>query len=85
VEVAVDFSGQIPEGFDVIELPSIKYLMFQGEPFAEEDYCEAIEAVQNSMDKYNPTVIGYKWDDENPRIQLEPIGTRGYIELRAIK
>lgn len=85
VEVAVDYSGRIPEGFDVIELPSTKYLMFQGEPFAEEDYCEAIEAVQSSMDKYDPTVIGYKWDDENPRIQLEPIGTRGYIELRAIK
>lgn len=85
VEVALDFHGQIPEGFDVIGLPSTKYLMFQGEPFAEEDYCEAIESIQNSMDKYNPSIIGYKWDDENPRIQLEPIGQRGYIELRAIK
>ncbi|MEG0742979.1 MAG: AraC family transcriptional regulator, partial [Clostridia bacterium] len=30
-------------------------------------------------------VIGYVWDKENPRIQLEPIGTRGYIELLAIQ
>ena len=37
------------------------------------------------MKKYDPSVIGYSWDDSNPRIQLEPIGTRGYIELRAIK
>ena len=81
----MDFNGLIPEGFDVIELPAAKYLMFQGEPFAEEDYCQAIEAVQQSMNRYDPSVIGYRWDDENPRIQLEPIGSRGYIELRAVK
>jgi len=37
------------------------------------------------MDRYDPTVMGYAWDDSNPRIQLEPIGTRGYIEMRAVK
>lgn len=85
VEVCNDFSGVIPEGFDTIVLPAAKYLMFQGEPFEEENYCEAINAVQTSMEKYDPSVIGYEWDNENPRIQLEPIGTRGYIELKAIK
>lgn len=85
VEVDVDYSGKVPEGFDIIELPQAKYLMFQGEPFDEEDFCQAIEAVQNSMEKYDPSVIGYTWDCENPRIQLEPIGTRGYIELKAVK
>ncbi len=85
VEAAADYSGEIPQGFDVIDLPAAKYLMFQGEPFAEEDYCEAIEAVQQSMDRYEPSVIGLSWDEENPRIQLEPIGTRGYIELKAVK
>lgn len=85
VEVSADYTGDIPKGFDVIDLPAAKYLMFQGEPFVEDDYCEAIEAVQKSMDKYDPSVIGYNWDDESPRIQLEPIGTRGYIELKAVK
>ena len=85
VEVAMDYSGEIPEGFDVIELPKSKYIMFQGEPFEEEDFCEAIEEVWSAVKKYNPTAIGYKWDDSNPRIQLEPIGTRGYIELHPIK
>lgn len=85
VEVPTDYAGDIPKGFDVIELPAAKYLMFQGEPFVEEDYCEAIEAVQKSIDKYDPSVIGYNWDDESHRIQLEPIGTRGYIELKAVK
>lgn len=85
VEVPVDYSGVIPEGFDVIELPKCKYIMFQGEPFAEEEFGEAIEQVWDAIKKYDPKVIGYCWDEKNPRIQLEPIGTRGYIELHAVK
>ncbi len=85
VEVEDDWDGPVPQGFDIIRLPAAAYLMFQGEPFAEEDFCQAIQAVQEAMDRYDPSVIGYHWDDNNPRIQLEPIGARGYIELRAVK
>ena len=85
VEVEPDYSGIIPKGFDTIRLPKAEYLMFQGQPFNEEDYCEAIQAVQCAIDKYDPSVIGFTWDEENPRIQLEPRGSRGYIELRAVK
>jgi len=85
VEVPADYSGVVPEGLDVIELPASKYMMFQGEPFEEEDYAKAIEQVWSAIKKYDPSVIGYAWDASNPRIQLEPIGTRGYIELLAIK
>ena len=85
VEVAIDYEGEVPAGFDVIKLPTAKYLMFQGEPFAEENFMQAIEEVQVSIEKYDPSTIGYLWDKENPRIQLEPIGTRGYIELLPIK
>lgn len=85
VEVSADYCGAVPQGFDVITLPQADYLMFQGEPFAEEDYCEAIEAVSQAMNRYVPSVHGYEWDDSSPRIQLEPRGERGYIELRAVK
>ena len=85
VEAAINYSGPIPDGFDIITLPEAEYLMFQGEPFQEEDYCEAITAVQHAMDRYDPTMIGYEWNDKNPRTQLEPRGERGYIELRAVK
>ena len=85
VEVPVDYSGDIPEGFDVIELPEAEYLQFQGEPFREEDYVNAIECVWHAMGKYDPALIGYTWDESNPRIQLEPKGERGYIELKAVK
>ena len=85
VEVAAEDSVPVPEGFDVIQLPAAEYLAFQGEPFLEEDYAEAILAVQHAMDRYDPTVIGYVWDDASPRIQMEPRGERGYMELRAVK
>ncbi|MDD5936267.1 MAG: helix-turn-helix domain-containing protein [Clostridiales bacterium] len=81
VEVAVDYDGEIPEGFDVIQLPAAKYMMFQGEPFEECDYCQAIMQVQEAIKKYDPSVVGYEWDSKNPKIQLEPRGYRGYIEM----
>lgn len=81
VEVEKDYKGIIPEGFDTIELPEAEYLMFQGEPFKDEDFEEAIINLQNAIDKYDPSVIGYAWDKSNPHIQLVPNGERGYIEL----
>ena len=80
VEADAGYDGPLPEGFDVITLPPAEYLMFQGEPFREEDYCDAITAVQQAIERYDPSLIGYRWDERNPRIQLEPRGQRGYIE-----
>ena len=85
VEVSSDYGGPVPEGFDVIQLPAASFLMFQGEPFEEEDFCQAIQMVQTAMDRYDLSVIGLAPDPENPRIQLEPIGTRGYIEMIPVK
>ena len=85
VEVENDYNGSVPEGFEIIELPAAKYLLFRGEPFAQEDYARAINEIWQAEKKYDPAFIGYKWDEENPRIQLEPRGERGYIELVPVK
>ena len=85
VEVPADYDGVVPDGFDVIDLPAAQYLAFQGEPFLEENFGDAIVSVRQAMEKYDPSIIGYAWDNSNPRIQLEPRGERGYIELRAVK
>lgn len=84
-EVPADYSGPVPEGFEVIKLPAAAFLRFQGEPFEEENYESAIQELWESERRFNPANIGYAWDDENPRIQLEPVGTRGYIELMPVK
>ena len=85
VEVENDYNGSVPEGFEIIKLPAAKYLLFRGEPFAQEDYARAINEIWQAEKKYDPAFIGYKWDEENPRIQLEPRGERGYIELVPVK
>ena len=85
VEVPLDYDGPVPDGFDTIELSAADYLMFQGEPFREEDYCDAIAAVQQAMDRYDPSVLGYAWDESAPRTQLELCGACGYIELRGVR
>ncbi len=81
VEVEPDYNGEIPEGFEVIDLPASTYLLFRGEPFEEENYVSAITEIWDAEKKYDPEFIGFEWDKKNPRIQLQPIGERGYIEL----
>lgn len=85
VEVSIDYDGVIPDGFDVIEMPESDFLMFKGEPFEEAGYCKAIEELKYAITKYDPSIINCKWKEDGLRIQLEPIGTRGYIEMLEIE
>lgn len=86
VEVPMNYDGKIPEGFEVLELPPCKMMVFQGEPFNDESFGEAIEELWEVMKKYNPTTYGFEWADEDaPRFQLEPQGYRGYIEARPVR
>lgn len=85
VEVPPDEDPEVPEGYDVISLPKAAYLMFVGEPFEEEFFEQAIDEIWKAEKKYNPRLIGYEWDPDNPRIQLEPVGSRGYIEYVAVR
>ena len=81
VEVELEYKGEVPEGFDEITLPAATYLLFRGEPFKDEEFAQAIGEIWEAEKKYDPSFIGYRWDESNPRIQLEPIGSRGYIEI----
>ena len=85
VEVEQDYSGSVPDGFELIDLPAATYLLFRGEPFEEEKYESAIMEIWDAEKKYDPAFIGYEWDNMNPRIQLEPRGERGYIELVPVR
>ena len=84
-EVPADYDGAVPEGFEVIDLPAGDFLMFRGEPFEEEHYVDAIQEVWEAEKKFDMALNGYEPNESNPRIQLEPIGTRGYIELVPVK
>ena len=86
VEVPADYAGEIPEGFDVIDLAPCKVMVFQGEPYVDEAYEEAVGACMDRIQKFNPEVYGYQYAPElAPRMQFAPAGWRGYIELWPVK
>lgn len=86
VEVPLDFEGTIPEGYEIIELPPCKMAVFQGQPFDDEKFEQAIGELWEVMKSYNPEIYGFKWADEDgPRFQLAPMGYRGYIEARPVR
>jgi len=86
VEVPKDYTGNVPEGLDIITLPPCKMMVFQGQPFKDEDFEEAITDLWEVMKTYNPQLYGFEWaDDDAPRFQMEPQGYRGYIEARPVR
>lgn len=86
VEVPFDYIGLVPEGYEIIELPECKMMIFQSETYDDEDFETAIDLVWEKMKKYDPKIYGFRWSDEDgPRIQLEPLGYRGYIEARPVR
>ena len=86
VEVPADYAGIVPDGFDIITLPPCKMMVFQGQPFKDENFDEAISGVSDAMKNYDPELYGFQWADEDaPRFQLEPQGYRGYIEARPVR
>lgn len=86
VEVPENYEGVIPEGFDLIDLPACKMAVFQGQPYDDEKFGEAIEELWDAVKNYKPELYGFKWADEDaPRFQLAPMGYRGYIEGRPVR
>ncbi len=86
VEVATDFSGEIPDGFEVVDLPACKLMVFQGPPFEDSKFEQAISDLWAVMKSYQPETYGFEWADEDaPRFQLIPEGYRGYIEGRPVR
>lgn len=86
VEVPAGFDADLPDGYEIIDLPPCMVMVFQGPPFKEEDFEEAITDMWGLMKTYDPVFYGFKWADEDgPRFQLVPLGERGYIEARPVR
>lgn len=86
VEVPVDFNGDVPAGYDVIDLPPCKMLVFQGEPYDDAVFDQAVGECMRHIGAFNPEVYGYQYAPElAPRMQLAPLGWRGYIEMHPVK
>ncbi len=86
VEVPADFSGVVPDGFEMIDLPAGKMIVFQGEPYDDEHFKDAVGLCMQRIGSFNPEVYGYRYaPEESPRMQLAPEGWRGYIEMLPVR
>lgn len=86
VEVPFNYDGLVPEGFDIIPLEACKMMFFNGEPYDDKDFEDAIVDVKDAIERFDPSIHGYEWaDDDAPRSQLIPTGSRGYIEARSVR
>jgi AraC-like DNA-binding protein/predicted transcriptional regulator YdeE len=86
VEVPLDDQEELPDGFVAMELPACKMMVFQGPPFKDEDFEQAITTLWDVINRYRPETYGFTWADEDaPRFQLKPEGYRGYIEGRPVR
>lgn len=86
VEVPADYQGEVPEGYEILDLAPCKMMVFQGPPFEDSKFGEAIDELWEVMKNYKPEIYGFEWaDDDGPRFQLAPMGYRGYIEARPVR
>jgi len=86
VELPLDYQGAVPDGYELIDLPPCKMMVFQGPPFDEKNFEQAIFSLWDVMKTYQPELYGYEWaDGDAPRFQLEPVGYRGYMEGRPVR
>jgi AraC family transcriptional regulator len=86
VEMPANYTGPVPDGFEIIDLKPCQMMVFQGPPYDDCNYQEAIGELWEVMKAYNPEIYGFAWADEDgPRFQLEPQGYRGYIEARPVR
>ena len=85
VEVPSTYRYSVPEGFEMIDLPSCEYIIFIGEPYNEKDEQFVIKDTVKQIDDFDIEVISYKYAYESgPKMQLKPQGKRGYVELRPV-
>ena len=86
VEMPADYTGEVPKGYETITLPPCRMMVFQGPPFDDSKFEDAIGDIWEVMKRYDPKLYGFEWADEDaPRFQLAPMGYRGYIEARPVR
>lgn len=62
--VPLDFKGEIPEGFEIREVPASYYLVFSHPPFEYlKENVEVMRLVEDLAWNYDPKTMGYAWNE----------------------
>lgn len=63
--VPYDYNGEIPEGFEIREIPASYYIVFSHPPFDYlKDNGEVMSRVEELAWNFDPSVKGYKWNED---------------------
>ncbi len=86
VELPLDYDKPVPDGYELVTFPAEMMMVFQGEPYDDDNFMDEIVAVCQHIEQFKPQVYGYEWaGDTGIRFQLMPLGERGYIEARPVR
>jgi len=87
VEVPAGYDSEIPEGFEVIDLPSFLYMWFQGAPYEDENWFGyAHEEMSRAIANYNPGLYGYEFaKDSAPHFQYGTSAATGVREMIPVR
>lgn len=84
VEMPLDYSGPVPEGFESIEVPASEYVKFS-HPDDEINHEKVTEAVWNVSELWKPEEHGCQWSDAEHPVYEDDREEEGYIVLKPIQ
>ncbi len=84
--VPADYSGSIPEGFELRDVKASYYLVFYHPPFDFQKDCgEVMRRVEELAWNYDPAEQGFRWSEKDfPAYQRHLPETIGYEILRPV-
>ena len=87
LEVPVDFNAKIPDGFEIIDLPSHLYMWFNGAPYDEENWFgDAHQELGRAIENYKPELYGYEFaEDSAPHFHYGTSAATGCREMIPVR
>jgi hypothetical protein len=85
VEMPLDYSGPIPDGFEYIEAPECEFVKFCHPQYSEEEHEDVTEAVWNMSELWKAEENGYRWDDASNPVYEDDREDEGYMVLKPVK
>ena len=85
--VPSDYDGEVPEGFEIREIPASDYLVFSYPVFDfMTENVDVMGAVEEMAFSFNPAEMGYEWNEEECQIYQRHYPEKlGYQVVRPVK
>jgi AraC family transcriptional regulator len=86
VEVSADYSGPVPAGMTIMDVPATEYVVCHHPPYDFDAMESAVhEALGKALAAYEPRKIGREWDASLPMWQRHEPASMGQAWCKALK